>query len=189
MRYFRRFRMEFNFSEREVPDPELPPGYRFVAWEPEHLDRHAVTKFGCFRSELDSLVFPSLATLEGCRRLMLEIASQRTFLPQATWLICRTGDDPASGPIDCGTIQGLANGRDAGSVQNVGVSPDYRGLGLGRALVLQSLLGFQAAGLRRVFLEATAENAPAVELYRSVGFRLIRTTFRQVPDRSPTVSE
>jgi GNAT superfamily N-acetyltransferase len=192
MRYFRRFRMEFNFAERPVPDPELPPGYDFVAWDPIHLDRHAVTKFACFRSELDSQVFPSLSTIEGCQRLMLEIASQRTFLPEATWLICRSGQSAEGtndGPVDCGTIQGLANGRDAGSVQNVGVSPDHRGLGLGRALVLQSLLGFQAAGMRRVFLEATAENAPAVELYRSVGFRLIRTTFRQVPDRSPAASE
>ena len=189
MRYFRRFRMEFNFSEREVPDPELPPGYRFVAWDPEHLDRHAVTKFGCFRSELDSLIFPSLSSLDGCRRLMLEIASQRTFLPQATWLICRTDEHSKAGSVDCGTIQGLANGRDAGSVQNVGVSPDHRGLGLGRALVLQALAGFQSAGLRRVFLEATAENAPAVELYRSVRFRLIRTTFRQVPDQSPAAFE
>jgi GNAT superfamily N-acetyltransferase len=189
MRYFRRFRMEFNFSEHDVPDPELPDGYRFVCWKPEDLDRHALTKFACFQNELDSQVFPSLSTLDGCRRLMLEIASQRTFLPQATWLICRHGEGSNRESIDCGTIQGLANGRDAGSVQNVGVCPDHRGLGLGRALVLQSLIGFQAAGLRRVFLEATAENAPAVELYRSVGFRLIRTTFRQVPDQSPTVSE
>ncbi len=187
MRYFRRFRMEFNFSEHDVPDPELPAGYRFVHWKPEDLDRHALTKFACFRDELDSQVFPSLSSLEGCRRLMLEIASQRTFLPQATWLICR--EDSDSEPVDCGTIQGLANGRDAGSVQNVGVCPDHRGLGLGRALVLQALIGFQAAGLRRVFLEATAENGPAVELYRSLGFRLIRTTFRQVPDQSPTASE
>lgn len=181
--------MEFNFSEHDVPDPELPTGYRFVHWKREDLDRHAVTKFGCFHDELDSQVFPSLATLDGCRRLMLEIASQRTFLPEATWLICRNGDGPNDQPVDCGTIQGLANGRDAGSVQNVGVCPAHRGLGLGRALVLQSLAGFQAAGLRRVFLEATAENAPAVELYRSVGFRLIRTTFRQVPDQSPAASE
>lgn len=189
MRYFRRFRMEFNFSEHDVPDAELPAGYCFVHWKPEDLDRHAVTKFGCFHDELDSQVFPSLATLAGCRRLMLEIASQRTFLPQATWLICRDGEGSNAEPIDCGTIQGLANGRDAGSVQNVGVCPEHRGLGLGRALVLQSLAGFQAAGLRRVFLEATAENSPAVELYRSVGFRLIRTTFRQVPDESPAASE
>lgn len=181
--------MEFNFSEHDVPDPELPAGYRFVHWKPEDLDRHAVTKFGCFRGELDAQVFPSLSTLEGCRRLMLEIASQRTFLPQATWLITRIGEESNPEPIDCGTIQGLANGRDAGSVQNVGVCPEHRGQGLGRALVLQSLIGFQAAGLRRVFLEATAENGPAVDLYRSVGFRLIRTTFRQVPDQSPTASE
>lgn len=181
--------MEFNFSEHDLPDPELPSGYQFVHWQPQDLDRHAATKYACFRSELDSLVFPSLSTLDGCRRLMLEIASQRTFLPQATWLICHRIDEEGAKSVDCGTIQGLANGRDAGSIQNVGICPEHRGQGLGRALVLQALAGFQQAGLRRVFLEATAENAPAVELYRSVGFRLIRTTFRQVPDRQPNLSE
>ena len=189
MRYFRRFRMEFNFREREIPDPELPPGYRFVPWNPTDLDRHAVTKFECFRGELDSLVFPCLSTLDGCRRLMLEIASQRTFLPKATWLISFGDEGSTSSLVDCGTIQGLANSREAGSVQNVGVSPEHRGLGLGRALVLQALLGFREAGLRRVYLEATAENAPAVELYRSIGFRLIRTTFRQITDSSPSMQE
>jgi len=189
MRYFRRFRMEFNFSEREVPPPELPPGYRFLAWEPQLLDRHAATKFECFRDELDSEIFPCLATWQGCRRLMLEIASQRSFLPQATWLICSEPGSVTGVPgrvLDCGTIQGLANSRDAGSVQNVGVVPGHRGFGLGKALILQALHGFQSAGLRRVYLEATAENAPAVELYRSVGFRLLRTTFRQIPDRQST---
>lgn len=189
MRYFRRFRMEFNFAERDVPQPELPHGYRFAQWDPRDLDRHAVTKFECFRDELDSEIFPCLATVDGCRRLMLEIASQRTFLPDATWLICSEEEARNGRPsqlLDCGTIQGLANSREAGSVQNVGVVPEHRGLGLGRALILQALLGFREAGLRRVYLEATAENAPAVELYRSVGFRLIRTTFRQIPDSSAT---
>lgn len=189
MKYFRRFRMEFTFAERTLETPILPDGYCFIAWDPRDVDRHAVTKFHSFHQELDAEVFPSLSTLDGCRRLMIEIASQKTFLPAATWLVCTSGRADSSGATaDCGIIQGLANSREAGSVQNIGVARNFRSLGIGRALLVKSLHGFRDHGLRRVYLEATAENTPAVELYRSVGFRLIRTTYRQVAERPSAVS-
>jgi ribosomal protein S18 acetylase RimI-like enzyme len=173
--------MEFSFAERKLELPVLPDGYRFVAWNPMDLDRHATAKFHSFQGEFDSQVFASLATLDGCRRLMLEIASQRTFLPEATWLISQGEPADASARrIDCGTIQGIASGRDSGSIQNVGVTPESRGIGLGRALIVKALHGFRDFGVKRVYLEATAENAPAVELYRSIGFRLVRTTYKHM---------
>jgi ribosomal protein S18 acetylase RimI-like enzyme len=179
MRYFRRFRMEFSFAERDVDEPVLPEGYEFLPWNPLDLERHSQAKFSSFDGEVDAQVFPCLSTLDGCRRLMLEISSQRSFLPAATWLIHRNRQRGTETSIDCGIIQGLANSREAGSVQNVGVIRTERGIGLGRALLLKSLHGFREYGLRRVYLEATAENIRAVELYRSIGFRLIRTTYKQ----------
>ncbi len=67
-----------------------------------------------------------------------------------------------------------------GAIQNVGVVPEYRGRGLGQALLRQALEGFYQAGLRRAYLEVTAENAPAVQLYRSVGFRRIKVLYKAV---------
>jgi GNAT superfamily N-acetyltransferase len=183
MRYFRRFRMEFDFSERALAEPDLPEGYEFSAWSVDDLDRHAQAKFLSFHEELDSMVFPCLGTFEGCQRLMLEIASQRNFLPEATWLVSRCDEHDK---IECGTIQGMANSQESGSVQNIGVIPTHRGLGIGRALMLKALHGFKSIGLQRVHLEATAENPVAVELYRSIGFRLIRTTYKQVTEREQT---
>ena len=61
------------------------------------------------------------------------------------------------------------------------VVPEHRGQGLGRALMLQSLHGFRKAGMQRVSLEVTADNRPAVALYRSLGFRLTRTLYRPMP--------
>jgi ribosomal protein S18 acetylase RimI-like enzyme len=98
-------------------------------------------------------------------------------VPEATWLVTRRSL-PDDFFADCGTIQGLAASSALGAIQNVGITPDARGLGLGRALVLKALHGFRAAGLRRVYLEVTAENSPAVELYRGVGFRIIRTMYK-----------
>jgi len=173
--------MVFEFADRQLPDPRLPEGFHFVPWQPEHLGRHAAAKYASFHGEIDSRVFPCLADENECLLLMEEIANQKSFLPAATWLVTQITE---SGPVDCGTIQGLANSTDAGSVQNVGIIKMFRGQGVGRALVLKLLHGFRDHGVRRVYLEATAENVPAVELYRSIGFRLIRTTFKQIPEEA-----
>lgn len=175
--------MVFEFADRHLPEPQLPDGFHFVGWHPSHLGRHALAKFASFQGEVDSRVFPCLADENGCLVLMEEIANQKSFLPAATWLVTHMTD---SGPVDCGTIQGLANSQDAGSIQNVGIKKPYRGMGVGRALVLKLLHGFRDHGVRRVYLEATAENLPAVELYRSIGFRLIRTTFKQISAEAAT---
>ena len=183
--YVRRLRMEFDVSCQTVPVPVLADGYRWVYWNPTLLGRHASVKFASFRSELDSRVFPCLGDVQGCQKLMSEISAQKTFLPEATWLICHREHGEAA--EDCGTIQGIARSNNIGAVQNVGVVPEHRGAGLGRALLLKALRGFQQARMRRVYLEVTAENRPAVDLYKSVGFRLTRTMFKAV-ELEPTLS-
>lgn len=176
--YYKRFRMEIDLKQVRLDGPLLPDGYEWVAWQPELLERHALAKFESFRSEIDSDVFPSLGDPAGCRNLMSEIVQRATFVPGATWLItCQVAQDHWE---DCGTIQGLVQAAEWGAVQNVGVAPEHRGRGLGRALILKSLAGFQAAGVPRVYLEVTARNLAAVQLYRSVGFRLARTTYKAV---------
>ena len=179
MTYFRRFRMELDFLRVRLPAPRLPEGYEWVGWSWDCLDRHALAKFISFRSEVDSRVFPCLGEIAGCKRLMQEIAKQKSFVSEATWLITHPRGDLAP-PIDCGTIQGIAQSKSLGAIQNVGVVPEHRGMGLGRSLVIKSLHGFRAAGLRRVYLEVTAENGPAVDLYRSVGFVHCRTMYKAV---------
>lgn len=170
--YYKRFRMEIDL-DGSIGPVELAPPYRWIAWDEALLDTHAEVKFRCFRSELDSLVFPCLGDRFGCQRLMREIRRKPGFLPGATWLV--RGPDG-----DCGTIQGVIDRGPIGSIQNVGVAPEYRGVGLGRALVRQALDGFYRAGLRRAFLEVTAENTWAVRLYRSIGFRKAKTLYKAV---------
>ena len=179
--FFRRYRMEFDLRQVEIEDPILPDGYRWVPWEEGVLASHARAKFESFHDELDSRVFRSLSHYDGCLRLMSEIAGHSQFIPSATWLV-EFSPDPTLARHPCATIQGIQRGPTLGAIQNVGVIPEHRGLGLGRAIVLRCLLGFRAAGLERVYLEVTAENEPAVELYRSVGFSLIRTRYKVVEE-------
>lgn len=152
---------------------DLPEGYYWREWSDGLIDLHAEVKYLSFRNELDSQVFPILGDRFGCQRLMREIRGKPGFLAMATWLIgCEQGF--------CATIQGIVDRTGYGFIQNVAVLPGYRGKGLGKALVTKSLAGFQSFGLRRAFLEVTADNPSAVMLYYKLGFQKARTSYRAV---------
>ncbi len=186
MPYVCRYRMEIDLRRTELPRLTLQPGYVLVPWQPELLERHAFVKYRSFCNEIDSQVFRCLGHLAGCRRLMNDIVNQGNFLPEATWLACYcpSNDRP---PVDCGTIQGLGPQNGLGAIQNVGVVPEHRGKGVGRALLLKALQGFRSVGLDRVYLEVTASNEPAVRLYRSLGFELVRTLYKPLEVDTPQV--
>lgn len=171
--YFKRFRME-----RDIQDPlpivrPLPIDYYWLPWHEALLDLYADVKVQCFVDEIDAMVFPSLATREGCRRLMLEISGRSGFQPGATWLIGYDDQFVA-------TVQGVRDRNGFGAIQNLGVVPTHRGRGLGAALLLQALHGFRRAGCHKAVLEVTSQNAAAVRLYRRHGFRAHKTIYKTV---------
>lgn len=173
--------MEFDLTHAVLPAVQLPHDYEWVPWNEELTHRHAAVKYASFCSEIDSHVFPALGQAAGCLRLMREIANQQAFLAAGTWLIRYRGDAAFQLPAtDCATIQSLRKPKGLAAIQNIGVHPGHRGLGLGRAVLLKTLQGCQEIFLRRVSLEVTAENEPAIQLYRSLGFRITRTMFQQV---------
>ncbi len=177
--YFKRFRMERDLAQPLFQLPAASPGYRLVPWDDSLLDAHAEAKYQSFCFELDANVFPCLGERDGCRRLMHEIRGRKGFVPEATWLA--VWQPPGRGkPEYCGTIQGLRDDRQCGSIQNVGIAPDHRGQGLGTFLMYHALDGFTRAGLRRASLEVTAQNVGAVRLYRRLGFRTVKTVYKAV---------
>ncbi len=175
--YFKRYRMEISLR-RVTLASTLPAEYQLLPWSDQLLEAHADVKFRSFRHELDAQVFPCLGEEVGCRRLMGEISQKPGFVPEATWLAACT---LPTGLLDyCGTVQGIRDSHGKGGVQNLGVTPEHRGRGLGTCLLYHALLGFRMATVRTVFLEVTAKNSDAVRLYRNLGFRHVKTVYKSV---------
>jgi hypothetical protein len=174
---WKRYRMQVDLCGSRFAQPSLPDGYRWLPWRSLLLERHAQVKWQSFRHDMDGQLFACLREAPGCLALMRDIASRPDFCPGSTWMVIWQ-PEPDWPVCDCGTIQGVIRNGGIGSIQNVGVVPEHRRQGLGRALVIQALRGFRQAGLALATLEVTAGNEGAVELYRSMGFEVVQELYR-----------
>jgi len=176
--YFKRYRMQIDLQEfGDIKEPALPPSFQLHAWDDSLVEAHAHAKFLSFQNEIDCNVFPCLGNADGCERLMNDISSRNGFVPEATWLM--TWTDPLTRRSQSmGTVQGIREQKDVASIQNIGITAQYRGMGLGTAIVKKSLAGFEKVGVRFVTLEVTANNSRAYRLYERLGFRILKVVFK-----------
>ena len=66
------------------------------------------------------------------------------------------------------------DGPDQFELARMAVDPAYRGRGIGRALALAALQNARDEGATRVSLGSNTKLAPAIALYRSLGFTVVR---------------
>ncbi len=78
-------------------------------------------------------------------------------------VVALDGDEPIG-------VGMLAARRDRGWIGGMGVVPDRRGTGIGTAITERLLEGARSSGVGRVRLEVLEQNAPAIAVYRKLGF-------------------
>lgn len=80
-------------------------------------------------------------------------------------------------------LRAMPENAGQGDIQTIAVSPEFRNQGLGRRLLRDLIDESQRRGVTDLFLEVRADNAEAIALYTSEGFREIdrRTGYYQ-PD-------
>ena len=76
--------------------------------------------------------------------------------------------DPMSGALRGFVLARLA--ADEAEILTIAVAVTLRGRGVGRALLSEALRQASNAGARAIFLEVDEGNAPAIALYRRLGF-------------------
>ncbi len=174
IRYVKRLQMSLDFAQTTLERPELPTGFFWKEWSTDLVKTHARLIHVAFSKDLDGRIFPTYKHYGACEHLVVATSAASFFAPYATWLIGRCSSKNDKNTDFCAAIQCVRKNKKEGEIQNVSVIPSFRRQGLGRALVLKALESFKTIGVKRVLLEATAENAVAVRMYDSLGFRLIR---------------
>jgi ribosomal protein S18 acetylase RimI-like enzyme len=162
-RIVRRFlRMSVDLPDEPRPRmPEPPPGVEIRQVSADEADLRAMHDVvdTAFREH-----YGYAGT--GFEEWRSRIATQGLTDRSLWWLACVDGL-PAAGLI--GTMA-----RAGGYVDTLGTLLEYRGSGLGRALLLTSFAEFHRRGVRRVMLGVDADNhTGAVELYQSLGMSAV----------------
>ncbi|MCS7113398.1 MAG: GNAT family N-acetyltransferase [Nitrososphaerota archaeon] len=96
-----------------------------------------------------------------------------------------------------GRIVGAGGGYIIGSMENVEgerygfieflvVDESYRGMGIGRSILLNLIDKLKARGVSEVYLEVNPRNEAALSLYRSLGFTVSYLTMNLKIDRAST---
>jgi ribosomal protein S18 acetylase RimI-like enzyme len=104
---------------------------------------------------------PSDASIEASvRRLLAD--------PNTDYLL---GGDPPAGVLQLRFRHAVWTGMDDAHLEDLFVSEDARGSGIGRELVEAAMERARARGAARILLDTSESNEAAVRLYASVGFR------------------
>ncbi|MDO5552663.1 MAG: N-acetyltransferase [Planctomycetia bacterium] len=177
LHYVKRYQMVYNLVAQPVYETELPPNFVWIPWHPRFVDDHARMVYLGFRGELDSLIFPTFRRFDSCLRLMRQVCGNAKFLPKSCWLVAQVVS--GGGFEYYATIQGLRGSTHIGEIQNLAVLASARRRGLAEAVLRRSLCGFLESGCQKVTLEVTAENRPALQLYRKVGFDIFQTIYKE----------
>ncbi len=74
------------------------------------------------------------------------------------------------------TLRASGERRSTGWISMTGVHPDYRGYGLGKAVVACGIQYLKSRGVDAIELEVDSANAPATKLYKGLGFDVVGET-------------
>jgi mycothiol synthase len=161
------FRMEVSLvghTARGDPCADPPPGIILDRFRPEDLETLVEADNAIFTEHWGAVP----RTVAAWHREMIETRPHDPDL----WIIARTADGTIVAECLCHASRDGAP--DAGWISIVGVRPEWRGRGLGRAVLCKGLAVLQAAGYRTAGLHVDAENVAAIGLYHGVGMAPVR---------------
>ena len=143
----------------ELPDAPLPadgiaPGFTLRAARAEDAESIA---------EIDAAAFPiAFNTPDAVRGSIAEGQTVRIL----------SADEAGRA---CGFLKLRREGTSDGYVSDIAVHPEFQHRGLGEAMMRWALAWFRKEGLKRAALTTTVGNAPAIALYRKLGFDVSET--------------
>jgi mycothiol synthase len=156
------WKMRLTTATAELPDVGLPDGVTLRAFEPgRDEDRWLAANRAAF------VHHPEQGSLT---RADLDARMAEDWFDPAGFLLAVDADGQLLGFHWTKVHPRQGEHQAIGEVYAVGVTPAAQGMGLGKALTVAGIRYLQGLGLHAVMLYTDADNAPAVSLYRGLGF-------------------
>lgn len=153
--------------DRDVPRPAWPPGVHVRTFR---LGRDEQRAWAVHRLAFEDVPTHLPLTLE--EWVEDRVLRDPAFEPSLTFL-ATTADGLVVGLAVCRA--GADGAAEDGFIRDLGVVPEWRGTGIGMALLLQALRTFRARGLTGAALDVDDVTiGPAVRLYERAGMRVTR---------------
>lgn len=152
----------------------LPEGLEIRTWRDDDMNPAGKLISEAYANHPDSLINDQYRSVHGSLRFLHNIVRYSgcgAFLGQVSRVLI----DRRSREM-VGLVLGSRVSAESGHITQLCVKPDYRGMGLGRALLKSAATAFWRQGMSEVSLTVTEANARAIALYRSEGYD-IRHTF------------
>jgi ribosomal protein S18 acetylase RimI-like enzyme len=132
------------------PSPQVAPGYCLRAGTESDLPEYI---------ELARLAFaaPRSMSLGAAREKLESVSLFQVLVSEADGRLA-------------GSLSLLRWPQATGAVDDIAVRPDLQGRGLGEAMMRWALAWFRQEGMRRAWLDVLLDNAPALSLYKKLGF-------------------
>jgi mycothiol synthase len=141
-----------------LPNCPFPSGVTLTNWQRELGEQFFQAYHAAFRERPG---FPNPAAQEWITGYF-----ENENIKSEWSLLALDGETPA------GFVFGSVE-RPGGYIVQIGVIPEYRGQGLGAALMMESLKRMQAAGITVAQLEVNVNNPSAISVYKQLGFTTI----------------
>jgi ribosomal protein S18 acetylase RimI-like enzyme len=153
-------------AARQLPNIELR------RWTDDDYQNAASVITAAYRSHVDSEINDQYRTIAGSLRFLNNIVrfpGCGTFDADSSLVAIERGTKHAIGVILCSRVKD-----DVGHVTQVCVLPEYRGRGIGEALIAGSAANLRQRRFSALSLTVTEDNTRAVELYKKMGFSVKR---------------
>jgi ribosomal protein S18 acetylase RimI-like enzyme len=154
----------------EAPLPAVLPPRKLpldiLPWNDNYQEATGRLITHSYQGHIDSQINDQYRSAAGARRFLTNIVQYPgcgTFFGSASFVATDRG-------TLCGVSLASLVSNDIGHITQVCVAPSYQSTGLGYELMRKSMEAMAARGCRAVSLTVTAENEPAVRLYRKMGF-------------------
>ncbi len=160
-------------GQRAATGPAVSGAIRMEGWQERHFGPCARLIWQAYTGHVDSEINDQYQSESGAMRFLKNIIvlpGCGQFMGEASFV----ARDVASEHM-VGVVLTSAVAQGVGHTTQVCVLPGYRGRGLGRRLLEESIEALRGKGFRELSLTVTAGNRSAVGLYERMGFRAMKT--------------